>query len=169
MLDQRYFENGHLSQTALDALAMGTLSPHGTHLLLIHLEHCPSCMDAYIATLDTVPLEQPPEDLEQHILEQVEQVSHSRNSSSVAIGFLKLAVAVCLTMLLFFANVFDRVFTSSEHLAQYLAVASEASGENQWAAFASGFQQGFSDLINRFNDLFNGDASNNETQTATPS
>ena len=78
-------------------------------------------------------------------------------------GILKLAVAVCLTMLLFFGNVFNLVFTSSENLAQHLAAASEASGESHWTAFASDFQQGFSDLIHRFNHLFDRDAPDRES------
>lgn len=163
MLDQTYFDNGHLSSVALDSLVNGALSPRDTQLLLIHLEHCPACMDAYITALEGVPLEEPPADLEQRVLDRVAQTPPHRNRAPVAVGILKLAVAVCLTMLLLFGNVFHLVFTSSENLAQHLAVTSEASGESHWTAFASDFQQGFSDLINRFNHLFDRDAPDRES------
>lgn len=158
MLDQTYFDNGHLSSVALYSLVNGTLSPRDTQLLLIHLEHCPACMDAYITALDTAELESPPQDLEQKVLERLEEASPRQDKSPLSAGIWKLAVAVSLTMLLFFGNVFHLLYTSSENLAQQITISSEQPKENKLSQFASGFQQGFNELINRFNDLFDTDA-----------
>lgn len=69
-------------------------------------------------------------------------------------GFLRLAAAVCLTMLLFFGNVFHLVYTSSENLTQHISISSEQPRDHTLSDLASGFQQRFNDLVNRFNDLF---------------
>ena len=159
MLDKRYFQDGHLSSAALEALVKGELSPRDTQLLLIHLEHCPSCMDAYIAALDMTDLVIPPEDLQEQILERVEILSPSRTTVPLSSSLLRLAVAVALTVLLLFGNVFQQVLTSSEKLIQQITVSSEEPRKNP----LDDFQKGFNDLINHFNDLFRRDAPRKET------
>jgi len=76
--------------------------------LLFYLESSPACMDAYLETLTEDALLSPPEGMEERILDAVHlETLRRRRDRSLAMQLVRLAVAVCLTMVLSLGGVFQ--------------------------------------------------------------
>lgn len=122
MRNDRYFADGHLTEQAWSRLA-GTpdgsdpsctgggtaLSDEDPILLLSHLESCRECMSRFLDTLEEDRLLTPPEGLEVRIAvavseEYAKQTTGKRARRARVLQITKLAVAVCLTMVLFYGG-----------------------------------------------------------------
>lgn len=162
MLDRLYFWNGHLTPEAFAALEAGVLSDEDRELILAHLETCADCMNDYIATLTDDALIEPPEGLEERIMCAVRaeqpQDSPQKKRKVLAIQFMKLAVAVCLTMVLLFSGVFDFIGNTSKNLAQRNApikmeqqvTQRPEQEEGRFTDWMTGFRDGFNQFAKKF-------------------
>lgn len=107
MLDKLYFQSGHLTAAALFSLECGGLSEAERLLILTHLEQCPDCMERYLESLEGATLLEPPRGLEEAIAGAVRDEYQARKQKKVKlIQVAKLAVAVCLTMVLSLSGIF---------------------------------------------------------------
>lgn len=165
MLDRLYFTDGHLTPAAFAALDEGILSDEDRELFLAHLENCASCMDRYIELLTDDVLTAPPDGLEDRIMEAVraeqQQVEPSRERKILAIKIAKLAIAVCLTMVLFFGGVFDFIGNTSKGFAQnntQIKIEQELEQnkqhsereEGRFSNWMTDFQKGFNQFAKKF-------------------
>ena len=107
MLDELYFRSGHLTAAAFAMLDCGGLTEEERILVLTHLEQCRDCMDGYVASLVDDALLVPPEGLEERIAGTVqEEYLIQKKKKTKLIQISKLAVAVCLTMVLSLSGLF---------------------------------------------------------------
>lgn len=101
MLHEQYFCDGHLTDAAFAALDEQTLTMPERELLLAHLESCPVCMERWLDGVAAQPLSEPPAGMEERILDAVSREGAKRKQGRIrVIQFTKLAIAVCLTMML---------------------------------------------------------------------
>lgn len=163
MLDQEFFCHRHLTTDAYAALEADVLTLRDRELILLHLENCEKCMDSYLECLTEESLIKPPEGLNERIMEAVICEPQKRASGS-NFRFLKLAVAVCLTMLLFtgggLLDYLSKV-PNEMHSAKLPVVEESISPptfkKNPLAKYLNGFQQEFNkfarDIMFSFNNI----------------
>lgn len=162
MLEQRDYRDGHLTGEAFAELDAGELSVQDRKLLLTHLEDCIGCMDDFLETLTEESLIEPPDGMEDRILAAVrEEAGKQKQSRILLLKITKLAVAVCLTMVLFAGGVFqfagraamlrqpDRI----EQQAQTAPRQEERSRKNALGQIFSGINDGFIDFAKSFNSF----------------
>lgn len=122
MLSDCYFADGHLTPQAWRQLTTlpdisgpsctegaAELTQEDRVLLLSHLESCRECMSRFLDTLEEGCLLTPPEGLEDRVAaavaeESVRQTEGRRAHRARILQITKLAVAVCLTMVLFYGG-----------------------------------------------------------------
>ena len=176
MLDEKYFAGvpggpRHLTPEAFDALDAGELTDEERALMLAHLESCRGCMSDYIDRLADGVLLEPPDGLEERIgaavrAEWTEELVAERRKKARIIQFTKLAVAVCLTVVVSVGSfqltgiLRGRNFVEFKPsaTAQQAAVPPEQrpeEGENPLAGFVRGISQGFSQFADAINFGFN--------------
>jgi len=104
-MDDRFcFGKGHPPPEVMEE----GLSLSERKLLLSQLESCPEYMDAYLETLTEDVLLSPPEGMEARILDAIHlETLRQRRDRSLAMQIVRLAVAVCLTMVLSVGGVFQ--------------------------------------------------------------
>lgn len=158
MLDKSYFQNGHLTPAVFEALQAETLPQEDRILVLTHLENCSVCMDAYLDSLAAGAILDPPQDMEKEILSAVHAERTRRKGAKVRrIQYTKLAVAVCLTMVLSVGGFFQLQGRAASKPVKYEkpAVEQEAvtppkpgfSFDTFWDSINEGFYQ-FADFFN---------------------
>lgn len=108
MLNQLYFNHGHLTALAFLMLETGELSQDEKSQILFHLSECDECMQSYVDSLTETSLIEPPAELEANIIQAVVSENDKKRTSKVlSIQFVKLGIAVCITMVMFFGGVFE--------------------------------------------------------------
>lgn len=108
MLNQLYFNHGHLTAMAFLMLETDELSQEEKEMILFHLSECDDCMKAYVDSLTEESLIEPPTDLEVKIIQSVvTENGKKKKSKIISIQFVKLGLAVCITMVMLIGGVFD--------------------------------------------------------------
>lgn len=171
MLDKLYFFNGHLTSLALFMLESDELNLDEKQLLLSHIGNCESCMNEYVDSLTEDSLIEPSESLTTRIMEAVyTENEEKKNSNIIAIQFVKLAIAVCLTMVIFFSGALGFSIGSNQRIDNEISYSqqqkpkpNQENKEHRAGLFdniASNLNRGFSGLADKINIGFKGDAQN---------
>ncbi len=166
MLDEIYFQAGHITRDAFAMLEKGQLSPEEREQLLAHMQNCPHCMDDFMDGLTEDSLMEVPAGLEPRILCAVEEEDEKRKAREkkiIAVKITKLAIAVCLTMVLFTSGVFSyiggaqqRMLDRQNQAAQNQTVGKEplhSRKENRLDEFWNSINSGFMDFARDFNSF----------------
>lgn len=150
MLNETLFCNGHLTPLAFLLLESDALDDKEKELLLFHIIKCDKCMQEYTQSLTEELLIEPPSGLEQKIIKAVEvEYEKKRNSKILSVQFVKLAIAVCITMVMLIGGVFDYIGNVPNEMMK------EKPQKNQKACFITQLGQDFSQAFNDFAYSFN--------------
>ena len=144
----------HCSSETFLLLENGGLTAEERSRILQHLEECVDCMDAYMDSLSEEVLLEPPEGMEQRILQAVSREKRKKKESKVlAIQFVKLAVAVCLTLVMMAGGVFDFASREPRNAVENnapLSAAEQVQAQQPKQGLISAVMRGFSDGFNQW-------------------
>lgn len=158
MLDKTYYVNGHLTQLALLMLETGALTAQERELVLTHLSNCEECMQLYLDNLTEEALIEPPENLEQNILAGISNESKKkRQSKIITMQFVKLGIAVCMTMVLLVGGIFDFITFVPPTDNQ---PPKPQQKQHQFFNFSNQFMDGFNQFAYNFNNSIKGEKEN---------
>lgn len=161
MLDKSYYANGHLTQLAFLMLEAGALTEEERELVLTHLSSCNDCMQLYVESLSEDTLMEPPEMLEQNILKHISSHNIKKKQTKIlTMQFVKLGIAICITMVLFVGGIFD--FMTSVPPPKEEPKPQES--QNQFLDFANSFNNGFNEFAHNFNNSIKGEKKNESKQ-----
>lgn len=157
--------NAHVSAGSIRALAQGLLPPEKALPLLEHLDCCPACMDAYIASLADTEPEETPDGLAGRVIDAVGRESRQAEKGGTVIMLLpalaKLLAAVALAMALFFTGVFDAIGSG---MADVIGSISSTSAEGRpegepppIAKWSEALDSGVRQIVEHWNAFFKGD------------
>lgn len=159
--------DNHLSEQYISALVGGGLSDRDTYLLLLHLEDCRECMDRYIDAVSECVPESPPDGLNESILSRLKTSNpQTTRTQIVIINIVKLGIAVCLTLLLFFSGTFEQIGRSTQTLVGLISVKSQPSlprdKSDGLSRLTDEINTSFSDFAGHFNNLLKGEERNEQ-------
>lgn len=159
--------DNHLSEQDISALVGGGLSDRDTYLLLLHLEDCRGCMDRYIDAVSECEPESPPDGLNEGILSRLKTSNpQTTRTQIVIVNIVKLGIAVCLTLLLFFSGTFEQIGRSTQTLVGLISVKSQPSlpqdKSDGWSRLTDEINTSFSDFAGHFNNLLKGEERNEQ-------
>lgn len=178
MLNKDLFnENGHLKESAFLLEEQGMLTDEESYLFLCHIESCDECGGKYLELLSASELTEPPPELSDNIMAEIGKINEKRSDKKIlAVQFVKLAVAVCLTMVLFFGGVSDGIVKlSKEQIMPYFTATknerpsppkTENPKEEAFRGLGSNFGKRFNEVADLINNSFREDA-NNERKSTT--
>lgn len=140
------------------------MSPEDRILLLTHLENCRDCMAEFMDTLPEAELLPPPEGLTDRILGAVREEQRRKperravRRAKIA-QFVKLGIAVCLTMVMFYGVNGILGLRENWDLVQAPPYASPntpapPAEDDFWTDVARGFDQGFTKFADAINTGF---------------
>lgn len=155
MLSRMYRPEEHPSKELYAQLEQG-LAPMEREALLEHLEACIPCMDRYLARLEEDPLLEPPPGMEDRIIQAVREDFRLRRRKIIFVNTAKLAVAVCLTMVLSLGGVFTTLSGSQKALLERQSIRQEQTLPEERRSDAVGqllsdFSVGFRTFARSFN------------------
>ena len=143
---------------SLDLYARPDLALADREALLLHLEECIPCMNQYLAALEEGRLEEPPPGMEERILQALREDARRRRRKILFVNTAKLAVAVCLTMVLSLGGVFNAL-GGRELLERQPPAGQELLAPSPWEGrpFSDGFltdlKTGFRTFARAFNSF----------------
>jgi hypothetical protein len=157
MLDKSYYANGHLTQLAFLMLEAGVLTEEERELMLTHLSSCDECMERYVNSLTEDTLLEPPTTLEQDILSRIsEQNIKQKQTKILAMQFVKLGIAVCITMVLFIGGIFDFITSVPQPKEETKPKVSQS----KFVDFSNKMTDGFNQFAYHFNNSIKGENKN---------
>lgn len=169
MLDKLYYKDSHLTSLAFLMLDNDELNLEEKQLVLAHINTCDKCMDKYIESLTDESLLEPNSNLASKIINAIDSQEHVKKGTKVlTIQFVKLAVAVCLTMVIFFSGALGITLNTPHHIQNNIdttqsekpkpKVEKDNNKFDFFDSFTSSFNRGFSGLADQINIGFKGDA-----------
>ncbi len=105
MLDKVYFSNGHLTSLAFFMLENDGLDKGEKQLILAHISNCQECMTRYVDSLTEDSLIEPSNGLSNRIMDTIHSEQNTKKHTKILVmQFVKLGVALSLTMVIFFSG-----------------------------------------------------------------
>ncbi len=156
MLDNAYFKNGHLTALSFLMLDSGELSDREKELILYHLSNCNECMMKYVDSLTEDTLIDPPSGLEQKILNKISsQRTNKKHGNSIAIQFVKLAIAISITMVLFVSGVFELIESFPTEMIKNNR--EKQIEQSQSTKITDDISNSFNQFAQKFNNFYKGE------------
>lgn len=110
MADNELLKNGHITALSFLQLEAEQLSDSAREIIAFHLSSCETCMEQYLDSFTNDTMVTPPETLEPQIMSYIAAHDNKKQQTKIMVmQFLKLSVAVSLTMAMIFGGVFDRI------------------------------------------------------------
>lgn len=161
-------ENNHLKETAFLMEEQGMLTKEESYLFLCHIESCSECMGKYIEYVEQGAQIEPPSELISNISKEAKKVREKRNEKkTLIIQLVKLAVAVCLTMVLFFGGISDRILNLTEEQLklEFPIAGTEKPKNDALKEIGENFDRYFYEAADFINNSFRGDAKDGRKST----
>lgn len=153
--NNKYFNKGHVTPLAFLLLESGGLSEKEKKEILYHITVCDDCMTLYVESLDCEFIVEPPKEMESKILSAVSnEKQKKRTRKTMAIQFVKLGIAVCITMVLFVGGIFDIVVEAPNKMIKYAQSVQEQSNQQPVKPKEEEIKENKPSLADNLNDAF---------------
>lgn len=167
MADNELLKNGHITALSFLQLESEQLSDSAREIILFHLNGCETCMERYLDSLTEESMVTPPDDLEPQIMAYISMHDNKKQQTKILVmQFLKLSLAVSLTMVMLFSGVFEKIGSVPSGIIDSIkaieqvapkptkpeAVREEKNPGISFIDIADGIQGGFNAFAFRFNN-----------------
>ncbi|MFZ2539536.1 MAG: hypothetical protein WAX04_11630 [Oscillospiraceae bacterium] len=117
MLDKVYFSNAHLTPLAFFMLENDGLDLEEKQLILAHISSCEDCMTRYVDSLTEDSLIEPSDGLANRVMDVIHSEQNTMKKTKILVmQFVKLGVALCLTMVIFFSGALGFALGTPTHI-----------------------------------------------------